>query len=557
MGYEVGAERPISPGKLPSGPATGIDVQSAITAINRVKATQPRLNLELGHRRVPRNELLFWVRVDADGAPASCFVANLARRDISIGIVEAAAEAGLDVGGLRDVTPTAAPRLIDRPLTLGPAEWRIFVLPHEIRDRPPARKAGPRPDRAGRDAPPSRLVIEHIYPEIDGGRYPVKRIVGDRLEVWADIFGDGHDVWRAALLSRAVGGTVWSSAPMRLHENDRWVGAVTLGENRRYLYGIEAWADAYASWTHGLASKYDAGQDVAPDLIEGRRLVSDAAARATGDARRILAATLAAAGEDAPIADRVNGLLAADVGAAMAEWGARHNVTVAKELEVVVDRPAARFGSWYEMFPRSQGSRPGRSATFRDCIERLDDIRAMGFDVIYLVPIHPIGHTNRKGRNNALTAAPDDPGSPYAIGSEAGGHDAIDPELGTLEDFRALVAACHDRGMEVALDFAVQCSLDHPWIKAHPEWFEFRPDGSITYAENPPKKYQDIVNLNLRGDGPMDLWEALRDIVLFWVGQGVRIFRVDNPHTKPFPFWEWLIRRVQDRHPDVIFLAEA
>ncbi len=267
---------------------------------------------------------------------------------------------------------------------------------------------------------------------------------------------------------------------------------------------------------------------------------------------------VAATGAEVPAETRLDRLLSAEIAAVMAEWGPRADITRAdRELEVFVDRPAARFGSWYEMFPRSQGTDPGRSATFKDCIARLDDIRQMGFDVVYLVPIHPIGKKNRKGRNNSLVCSPSDPGSPYAIGSAEGGHDAIHPDLGTLDDFRAFVAAARARNMEVALDLAVQCAPDHPWIARHPAWFEFRADGSIRHAENPPKKYQDIVNLNFGATDATAIWAAIRDVVLFWIKQGVRIFRVDNPHTKPFPFWEWLIRDIQSERPDILFLAEA
>jgi len=390
----------------------------------------------------------------------------------------------------------------------------------------------------------ARIVIERLYPELDGGRYPIKCVVGDRLDIWADIFRDGHDVLGAAILYQPEGASRWHSAPMRLFDNDRWIGTIAPTENRRYRYTIEAWTDLYASWRDRMQRKRAARQDLTVDLPEGRALVRAAEARS--------GRTIARA--DASI----EALLDGPIVEAMAEWGPREDVTrLDRILEVVVDRKAAAFAAWYEMFPRSQSTVPGRGATFRDCIARLDDIAAMGFDTIYLPPIHPIGEKNRKGRNNNVKAQPGEPGSPYAIGSALGGHDAINPELGTLDDFRDFVAACADRGMEVALDFAVQCAPDHPWIKQHPEWFEFRDDGSIRYAENPPKQYQDIVNVNFRSPTWSELWQAMRDIVTFWIAQGVRIFRVDNPHTKPFPFWEWLIREVQSERPDILFLSEA
>jgi len=390
----------------------------------------------------------------------------------------------------------------------------------------------------------ARIHIERLYPELDCGRYPVKRVVGDRLEVWADIYRDGHDVLRATLLYRPRGGASWQSVPMRLYDNDRWVGAIDLTENARYRYTIEAWTDLFGTWRERILRKREAGQDLALDLLEGRQMVATALAQAGR--------------EPARLDTDVEALLSHEIATLMAERGPRAHVTrLDRELEVVVDRQEARFASWYEMFPRSQGTVEGRSASFKDCIARLDEVAAMGFDTVYLVPIHPIGEKNRKGRNNTLRATAGDPGSPYAIGSRLGGHDAVHPELGTLGDFRAFIAACRDRGMEVALDLAVQCAPDHPWVSRHPEWFVFRADGSIRYAENPPKQYQDIVNLNFEAETAPAIWEAIRDIVEFWIAQGVRIFRVDNPHTKPFPFWEWLIRVVQSERPDILFLSEA
>jgi len=390
----------------------------------------------------------------------------------------------------------------------------------------------------------ARIVIERLYPELDGGRYPIKRVVGDTLEIWADIFRDGHDVLGGAILYQPQGASRWHSAPMRPFDNDRWTGSIELTENRRYRYTIEAWTDLFASWCDRMQRKLAAHQDVTPDLPEGRALVRAAEAHAG----RTIAAPDAG----------IDALLDSPVIEAMAEWGPREDVTrLDRFLEITVDRKAAAFAAWYEIFPRSQGTVPGRGATFRDCIARLDDIAAMGFDTIYLPPIHPIGEKNRKGRNNSVHAQPGEPGSPYAIGSALGGHDAIHPELGTLDDFRAFVTACADRGMEVALDLAVQCAPDHPWITQHPEWFEFRDDGTIRYAENPPKQYQDIVNVNFRSPAWQTLWSAIRDVVTFWIAQGVHIFRVDNPHTKPFPFWEWLIREIQSERPDILFLSEA
>jgi starch synthase (maltosyl-transferring) len=324
------------------------------------------------------------------------------------------------------------------------------------------------------------------------------------------------------------------------------------------VYTIEAWSDAFETWLDEIDKKRRAGDSVALELIEGRSIVARAAERAEAADVKGLGRTLDAFDRAETEDDKTAVLSMPSVRRHMARCPDRSRaVRYERELQVVADRTAARFAAWYEMFPRSQGSDPARSATFEDCIRRLDEVSAMGFDVVYLVPIHPIGRRHRKGRNNTLGASPEDPGSPYAIGAAEGGHDAVHPELGTLADFRAFVEAARARDLEVALDFAIQCSPDHPWIEEHPNWFEYRPDGSIKYAENPPKKYQDIVNLNFSGEHRDELWAALRDTILFWAGQGVRIFRVDNPHTKPVPFWEWLIREVQQDHPDILFLSEA
>jgi starch synthase (maltosyl-transferring) len=426
-----------------------------------------------------------------------------------------------------------------------------------------SRRATPRARAAGRRAAATlpdtpRIAIERIYPELDCGRFPVKRIVGDRLEVWVDIFRDGHDVIGAALKLRAADEAEWRDIPMRHFDNDRWTGEVVLERNMRYAYTVEAWTDVFASWRQDAVKKLDAGQNVDLDLIEGRAIVAAAAENADSADRAALRDAIDSFNRTAEAEERAAILLTEEMRRLMAKWGPREDRSrYERELSVIVDRPAASFSAWYEMFPRSQGTVPGRSATFDDCIARLPAVREMGFDVVYFVPIHPIGRTNRKGPNNSLHAGPDDPGSPYAIGGSEGGHTAIHPELGTLADFRRFVDACHAADMEVALDFAIQCSPDHPWIKDHPEWFVFRPDGTIKHAENPPKKYQDIVNVNFDSPDREGLWNELRDVLLFWVEQGVRIFRVDNPHTKPLPFWEWVIADIQRDHPDVIFLAEA
>lgn len=398
----------------------------------------------------------------------------------------------------------------------------------------------------------SAFHIEDVYPSIDGGRYPVKRIVGERVDVWADIYRDGHDVVAAALVWRREIDREWRREPMTLHSNDRWGGSFVPEAPGRYFYAIEAWTDEFATWRHGFELKQTAGADLTLDAIEGAGMLTKAQA-----GERAAAAVILRQCEDYLQTGDAAPLLTAELRDAMAESQSRPDLTRSQLFPFVADRPRARNGAWYEMVPRSQGQTPGQHGTFRDCIARLPDVAAMGFDVVYFTPIHPIGKINRKGRNNAVTAADGDPGSPYAIGGAEGGHDAVHPELGTLGDFRELVAACKAHDMEVALDFAVQCAPDHPWLKQHPQWFKRRPDGSMRYAENPPKKYEDIVNPDFGSDDAGALWNALRDVILFWIDQGVKIFRVDNPHTKPFPFWEWLIHQVQLGHPDVIFLAEA
>jgi starch synthase (maltosyl-transferring) len=396
-----------------------------------------------------------------------------------------------------------------------------------------------------------RIFIEEVYPSLDGGRFAVKRIAGEAVDVWADIFRDGNAVLAADLMWRTAPGGKWSRTSMQPHANDRWTATFTPPKPGRYEYAIEAWTDVFGTWRRNILAKREAGLDVSLETLEGLRALATLKPRDPADVRMF--------GEVCRAADTgrpLDGLLADEVAAAAAT-DQQTDLVRSDTFALVADRALARAGAWYEMVPRSQSTVAGRHGTFDDCIARLPDIASLGFDVVYLTPIHPIGRTNRKGRNNALVAAPGDPGSFYAIGAAEGGHDAIHPELGTLADFCRFVAACAEHGMEVALDFAVQCSPDHPWIAGHPEWFRRRPDGSMQYAENPPKKYQDIVNPDFYDSGGERLWLELRDVVLFWVAQGVRIFRVDNPHTKPFPFWEWLIREVQLVDPEVIFLGEA
>src|SRR6516165_1350100 len=412
---------------------------------------------------------------------------------------------------------------------------------------------------AGREPPwrpELRIAIEDVYPEIDGGRYPVKRVLGDELEIQADIFCDGHDQLRA-VVKFAVEDQVWRETPLVLFDNDRWVGRIRLDQLGLWRYTIEAWIDRFESWRDDLEKKRQAAQDVELELIEGRAIIA-AALRQSGPDDTAQLRTVLRNFDSSDSRQRVELMLSPGLRELMARCQPRGEaVRYAHELEIVVDRPAARFAAWYEMFPRSQGKVPGKSASFEDCIARLPEIAELGFDVVYLVPIHPIGRINRKGKNNSTVAGPRDPGSPYAIGSVEGGHRAVNPELGTISDFRRFVRAAAMLGIEVALDFAIQAAPDHPWVREHREWFRFRPDGTIKYAENPPKKYQDIVNVDFYNPDRAGLWEELRDTVMFWIGEGVRTFRVDNPHTKPLPFWEWLIRDVKRRCPEAIFLSEA
>ncbi len=420
-----------------------------------------------------------------------------------------------------------------------------------------------------------RIAIEAIAPAVDCGRFVAKRNVGELADIEADVFMDGHDKLAVTLLWRPADEAEWRETRMHPIGNDRWRAAIPLTRVGRYLYAVEAWRDAFATYRDELEKKSAAGLNVALELEEGRLLVEAAAAYAheTGldepaACLRALAKSLKAASPrsktdkskaGARDAERIAALLSEPTAEAMRAADARpFAVRTEPVLRLDAERTAARFSSWYELFPRSQSGDAKRHGTFDDVIKRLPAIQAMGFDTLYFPPIHPIGRKNRKGRNNSLTPAPDDPGSPYAIGSDEGGHDAIHPELGTIADFRRLRDAAAHHGLELALDFAIQCSPDHPWLREHPDWFDWRPDGSIRYAENPPKKYQDIVNVDFYAEGAIPgLWNALRDVVLFWVKEGVRVFRVDNPHTKTLPFWEWMIADVRSRYPDTIFLSEA
>ncbi|MEN3941918.1 alpha-1,4-glucan--maltose-1-phosphate maltosyltransferase [Prosthecobacter sp. SYSU 5D2] len=405
------------------------------------------------------------------------------------------------------------------------------------------------------------VVIENFYPCIEGGRHPIKRVVGEPLDLWCDIFMDGHVVMSAVVKWRQAGSRRWYESPMRPLENDRWQGQCIFNTMGRWEYAVEAWSDTFRGWKKTFAIRVQAQDpDVPVEALDGARLLTEAAARARTAGVEAAATQLEDVAEllsQLPPQEIMDVLLSDDLQALMDRFPDRSLSTTSTPMRVIAERERARFSAWYEFFPRSAEGRMDRHSTFRDCLPRLDDARAMGFDTIYFPPIHPIGITARKGKNNTLTAYEGDVGSPWAIGGPAGGHRDIEPQLGTMEDFVWLVEEASKRGLEIALDFAINCSPDHPYVKDHPDWFYQRPDGSIRYAENPPKKYQDIYPINFHCADWKNLWRELIDVVLFWVSKGVKIFRVDNPHTKPVSFWEELISTVHRKHPEVIFLAEA
>jgi starch synthase (maltosyl-transferring) len=439
-----------------------------------------------------------------------------------------------DAGDDRIQPETAAEHPVEAP----GEDWSVLPRPHD------------------RTAPP-RIQILNPAPMIDCGRFPAKRTVGEWVDVSADVFRDGHEILRAVVRYRGPGDKEWAEVPMhwidRAVDGDRWAGAFEVDRVGRWEFTIEAWSDLFATWRDELRRKLEAGQhDLRGELSEGVVLLEDAIERMDGaDARLVEHVLSTIADPDAPDEAKHDAALGPELLAAVERHPDRHDATcLERGFALDVERQRARFGAWYELFPRSFGG-------FEGLRKQLPRLAELGFDVLYLPPIHPIGMTNRKGRNNSLEAAPGDPGSPWAIGSAEGGHDAIHPELGTEADFERLVTEAREHGLEIALDFAIQCSADHPWLSEHPEWFNRRPDGTLKYAENPPKRYQDIYNVNWDSEDWRGLWDALRDVMMVWGERGVRIFRVDNPHTKPLPFWEWLIREVRSQYPDVILLSEA
>lgn len=537
---------------------TGIDISGYVSAINALRADLPAANVEGAQTRIsaPDAAYVALLRFDtghgASANSATLVLHNPTETSVPVEPGTLLARTGGMLGDFIDRTPEAEP--IDfRPgiaLALAPGEVRILSAERATVAVPP---------ESGTPTGEGRVVIEAVMPELDGGRSAVKRVVGESVYVTADIFSDGHEIIDAEILSRVVGETDWRADRMVFVDNDRWGGHFPLLRNARYEFTVQAWRDGYSSWVRDTLKKRQAGVDVRLETIEGVQFVTGAAQNAGGpDRDRLNALVDDLEGRESGSAAQLDLMLEPANASLIRRYAPRINLSrYPVDVPVIADRLAARFSAWYEIFPRSQSMDVNRHGTFDDVIRRLPEIRELGFDVLYFTPIHPIGKTNRKGKNNTLKALEGDVGSVYAVGSEEGGHEAVHPELGTLDDFRRLVAASHAYGMEIALDFAIQCSPDHPWIKNHPEWFEWRPDGTLKFAENPPKKYEDISNVHFYGGALPSLWIELRDIVMGWAALGARIFRVDNPHTKPIPFWEWMIAAVNARYPDVIFLAEA
>jgi starch synthase (maltosyl-transferring) len=530
------------------GTAADDDIRAA-TAVLAARASSIRTLRPLLRSR--RTLLAVLIQRHAAEPAAELWLGNLDSQHVAVvALPDLLAQAGVAAEGLIDDSDDAV--AIDAgSVALQPNQtlrWRIQAVA-SVEVRPPAPPSRERASAA-------RIAIEAVTPMLDGGRFAVKRCLADRVSVAADIFADGHDHLAAAVAWRCVDSKQWQRQPLRHLGNDRWGGEFSVDRIGRHEFFIEAWRDDFATLRDEIDKKQRAGVLTALDLADARALLLK-----TGDGKRAIASALQSllrefdtAVDDAARARLIGGARVAQIVAAANQ---RPFLTRSATLPIDVERIAARYASWYELFPRSLG-KPGEHGSFDDVIAQLPRIRAMGFDVLYMPPIHPIGSQHRKGKNNSLHAAPGEPGSPYAIGSSEGGHDEVHAQLGGIDAFRRLLAAASAQGLELALDFAVQCSPDHPWLAAHPDWFDHRADGSIRHAENPPKKYEDIVNVDFyAADAIPALWESLRDVVLFWADEGVRLFRVDNPHTKPLPFWEWLIASVRSRHPDTIFLSEA
>ncbi len=516
----------------------GFDLSDEVRSLNALRAELPAL-------RAPQSARLVSSPGTAIAVLSRGPLVTLANASL---LAPATMQAGsfLPALGASQLNPLGATTTVITPagtLTLSPGQ----ALFYQAAAASPVLLPAPKLDCA---AP--RIAIEAISPAVDGGKYPARRVAGERVAIEADLIADGHDKLAGEVLLRAADEKSFRVYPLTLLNNDRWRAEIPLERLGRHFFIVTAWKDRFASFTDELAKKHAAGVPTQLELREGLLLVEEAAER-DKNLRPVLQHLRAAPEESLRQA-----LLSNQMGDVMRRAAPRNFLIRSAEIPLDCERAAAAFASWYEIFPRSQSGDANLHGTFQDVIGQLPRIAAMGFDVLYFPPIHPIGHKNRKGKNNSLTPGPDDPGSPYAIGSDAGGHDALHPELGTFEDFASLISAAKEHGLEIALDFAIQCAPDHPWLKQHKNWFDWRPDGSLRYAENPPKKYEDIVNVDFYTTAARPaLWLALRDVVQFWIDQGIKIFRVDNPHTKPFPFWEWMIADIRSRHPDTIFLAEA
>lgn len=404
----------------------------------------------------------------------------------------------------------------------------------------------------------SRVIIENIQPVVNCGDYPIKRVINEIVNVRADIFGDGHDIIQASIHSKAKAARSWTENRMNPGDNDSWAGSFKVEKQGSHEYYIEAWEDHGLNWRHGIIKKIEDGQKVTSELLEGVELLKPLLKKCTTSEARLVKNAIEAFSHEARYEEAASICMQEELHDLLVKYPHKAVPNESKKFPVYVDREKARFSTWYEFFPRSASSEEGKHGTFKDCERILPRVSQMGFDTLYFPPIHPIGEVNRKGKNNATNAASDDVGSPWGIGSEKGGHKAIHPDLGTLKDFKSLVKKAQEMGIEVAMDYALQAAPDHPYVKEHPKWFRWRPDGTIQYAENPPKKYQDILPIYFESSEWKKMWQEFHEVMLYWIEEvGIRIFRVDNPHTKPFYFWGWLINEVKKKHPDILFLSEA
>ncbi|MFN4122318.1 MAG: alpha-1,4-glucan--maltose-1-phosphate maltosyltransferase [Flavobacteriales bacterium] len=417
-----------------------------------------------------------------------------------------------------------------------------------------AKKAGIKSEIMGK----CRAVIENIYPAVEGGKLPIKRVSGERIDVKADIFADGHDIISAQLLHRKKGELSWNASKMTLKSNDEWTGFFHAGSEGLYEYAIKAWVDHDLTWLHGFKKKSEAGEKLDVELMIGLKYLRGIESMVRDEDRHMVENAIRLFSDSSSFYKEAVELATGPVFAYLLEnYMLIHNATISHTLDLVVERKKASFSAWYEFFPRSASQEPGKHGTFKDCERIIPRLAELGYDTLYFPPVHPIGVSHRKGKNNSTTAKPGEPGSPWAIGAAEGGHKAIHPDLGTIDDFVQLVQHAKNHGIEIAMDLAYQCAPDHPYVKEHPQWFKWRPDGTVQYAENPPKKYQDVLPINFENDDWKNLWKELKSIVEYWIDKGVSIFRVDNPHTKPFVFWEWLMDEMRREHPQVIFLSEA